>query len=115
MPLSCYCGDDDYAWIYHAPYDYKEMPKRARRTRCASCHELIEHGAVVTEFPRYRSPLSDVEENIYGAGDDVPLASMWHCERCADLWFSLHELGYRCIGPDENVLELVREYAAIKR
>ena len=115
MPLTCYCGDDDYEWYATYGGDYQEMRAFSRRRRCASCRELIDPGTLVLEFSRRCSPRSYIEERIYGDGPTVPLAPMWHCERCADLFFSLTELGYGCISPDENMTELVAEYAQIQR
>ena len=63
--------------------------------------------------PALRSPWRAAEEKIYGEfqGDNgVPLAPKYLCERCADLLFSLTELGY-CERPWEDQRELVREYA----
>lgn len=112
MPLTCSCGyDDDPAWYVWNPATYSEMPVGARRKRCASCGELIEAGSVVAEFTRSRCPRSDVEERLYGEGPTVPLAAQYLCETCADLFFSLFELGFECVMPDENMRELVREYA----
>jgi hypothetical protein len=39
---------------------------------------------------------------------------MFHCEVCADLFFSLRELGFECVAPDENMRELVLEYAEMQ-
>jgi len=48
-------------------------------------------------------------------GDDeaIVLASHWLCEECSDLWFSLYELGFQCVTPNENVRDLVRQYAEL--
>jgi hypothetical protein len=112
MPLSCDCGDcGDAEWWYEAPDDYQTMPFRRRRVPCASCGTLIETGATVIGFERSRPARSDVELRIYGEDSDaVRMTPLWHCERCADLWWSLTELGY-CVAPDQSMLELVREYA----
>lgn len=111
MPLTCSCPDYiDADWFWHEPEDYTILGTR-RRKRCQSCNELIDVGATCLEFPRTRDVLSDVEEKIFGAGAEaVPLASWWHCERCADLWFSLSELGF-CVDPGEDMRGLVKEYA----
>ena len=115
MPLSCFCDEpDDASYYYQRPDAYTMMPSRQRRVRCASCKTLIDSYALCTEFARYRHPRSDVELDIYGEGGEIWMASMWHCERCADLWFSLFELGFKCVAPDENVLDLVREYAELR-
>jgi hypothetical protein len=76
---------------------------------------VIEPGSVVAKFERSRDARSDVEINIYGEGDpySIWLADWYLCEECADLYFSLQELGYECVSPDESMKELVREYALI--
>ena len=60
-----------------------------------------------------RPPKNEVEARIYDEGDTeaISLASYWLCEECADLWFSLDELGFHCISPNENMREIVKEYA----
>ncbi|MBK5970462.1 MULTISPECIES: hypothetical protein [Thiorhodovibrio] len=112
MPLSCSCdyGDDVDFYVYH-PIDYSEMPALKRRKRCASCEALIDAGAIVAKFSRNRCPKNDIEEAIYGGGPTIPLADQFLCETCADLFFSLFELGFECVMPNENMRELVREYA----
>ena len=112
MPLTCSCDyGDDYDYYVQSPNDYSEMPIFKRRRRCASCGTLIDHGAIVAKFERTRCPQTDIEDAIYGAGPSIPLADQYLCETCADLYFSLSELGFECVMPDENMRELVREYA----
>ena len=111
MPLTCYCDDGEFDWYYRRPNDYSEMPERKRRTRCSSCGSLLNAKDTVTEFECYREPSSDVEYEIYD--DQVPLASKWLCETCSDLWFSLDDLGFKCVAPDEPIRDLVREYAEL--
>ena len=112
MPLSCSCSYDDAPWFYFHPEDYSVMPPRARRCRCSSCRELIDAGATVAAFERSRPTCSDVEDSIWG-GDDVPMATWFLCERCTDLYFSLYELGFQCVAPDDDMREMVQEYAAL--
>ena len=112
MSLSCSCDSDgDYAWFYSTPNDYTTLQTKRRR-RCKSCNELIAIGSICTKFEIHRPPQSEVEERIY-CGDDVPLAPMFHCEECADMFFNLNELGFKCISPDEDVRQLVKEYQAV--
>lgn len=115
MPLSCSCeysGDygDDFIW-HHLPNDYSMYDKKRGR-RCISCKSvIIRRGDLCAEFERERSVNTDIEEKIYG--DSVPLASVFLCEHCADIYFSLEELGFECIFPDENMNELLKEYHAL--
>lgn len=112
MGLSCSCDyDGDYDWYYTSPNDYSVMPYRSRRVRCASCKKFIEQGAVCTEFWCHRPGRSDYEMMRFGEDyDAIELASKWHCEECADIYFSLYELGFHCIAPDEDMFELAREH-----
>lgn len=112
MPLSCGCDDGDFDWYFDYPNDYTKFSLTGRRKRC-SCGEIIQHGATCVEFECYRNPLSDIEERIHG--DQVPMASEWLCERCGDLYFSFLELGYECVSPEENMLELSKDYAELNR
>lgn len=107
MPLSCSCDySGDAEWWWYRPDDYSTFPQR-RAARCRSCKALIRAGDICTIFLRERIPNGYLEERIYG--DEVPLAPWYHCETCADLYFSLDELGF-CVRPDEDMLELVKEY-----
>lgn len=92
MSVACDCDIGD-GWHYVGPPDYNTL-KTKRGRRCWSCKGLIKVGDVVAKFPRYRGPNSDIEERIYGDGDDVPMATWYACETCADLYFSVTELGY---------------------
>ena len=111
MALSCDCGDFDPSNFDHwweSPNDYTEMPERRVRVRCVSCRTLIDAGAVVIEFERFRHA-NEFEENKLGL-DEVPLASKWMCETCGDIFFSLSELGF-CMNVDEQSMqETLAEY-----
>jgi hypothetical protein len=75
---------------------------------------LIKPGDTTIQFVRWRGVASDIEARIYGDDGEVPLGPMFHCEVCADLFFSLIELGFECVAPDENMRELVQEYAEMQ-
>jgi len=111
MGLSCSCNEWDgegAAWI--PDDDYSIMPVRQKRCRCESCGNQINNWSIVLKFFRLRNPVSYVEENIYGEDGEVWLAPWYLCEECADLYFSLDELGY-CANPYDSMHELVMEYA----
>ena len=115
MGLSCSCPEADFDpgdKFWKDMKDYAPLvTKRAKR--CWSCKELIPVGTLCSEVTRRKVPKTEVEEKIYGEfeGDNgVPLASKYLCERCADLCFSLEELGY-CVEPYEDQRKLVEEYA----
>ena len=111
MPLSCSCSSEESDWYYEPPRDYRTYPVTARRKKCSSCGDCIKAMATCTEFKRYRFYKTDVENKIFGDDGEIWLASMWLCERCSDLYFSFAEVGYDCVGPWENMLELAQEYA----
>jgi len=116
MPLSCSCEEwEDADWYCWSPTNYSKMPKRRARVRCASCKKLIDAGTVVAVFSRSREARTEIECNIYGEGDpeSISLADGYLCEECADLFFSLDELGF-CVSPYENQRELVKEYADMR-
>jgi len=110
MPISCSCSDIEYdgdGWWYFNPNDYQPFPKKNKK-RCCSCKNHIANGHISTEFKRFRNPLNDVEERIYG--DEVPLASWWMCETCSDLYYSITEMGY-CVTIGGNLKEEVKDVA----
>jgi hypothetical protein len=116
MGLTCTCDGDYYepgAKVWYAPRDYKPLETKRSR-KCCSCGDRIAVGATSCEVPRVKVPGTDIECRIYGEEGEVPRASAYLCERCADLYFSLEELGY-CVPPYEDQRELVRDYADMHR
>lgn len=112
MPLACGYPDCDYEWYYVPPHDYSiALRTRSGRRKKCSCGAFINPGELCAEFDCSRDSRNDIEERIYG--DEVPLANKFLCERCADLYFSLQELGFNQVSPEENMVELVEEYAAV--
>ena len=112
MSLSCECGDwDGDEWWWHAD-DYSTLDTKRRR-RCISCKDMIAVGSIVAKFLRGRIPRNDIEERIHGE-EEVPIAPWFMCERCADIYFSLAELGY-CVSLHDDMRDLVKEYAETKQ
>lgn len=108
MGLSCSCGDyDGEGWFYYQPYDFTVLGGK-RRKRCISCEKLIDVGADVVTFERFRHPASELEERIWG--DDIPLANWYMCEECGGLFLSIVATGY-CIQLDkgENMRSLIAQ------
>lgn len=114
MPLTCKCDTEIVPGmtVWYAPTDYSTLPG-TRRKRCASCETLISPKDTVTAFNRCKIPSTDIEIRMYGEYGEIPRATQYHCEECADLWFSFRELGFKCINPDENVRNLTQEYAEL--
>lgn len=111
MGLTCSCDYDpepgDTVWMDVNDY----APLSTKRSRkCCSCKERIAVGDTCCEVTRVKMPESDIECRIYGEDGEIPRASAYMCERCADLFFSLSELGY-CEQPWEDQRELVADYA----
>ena len=109
MTLSCYCNDDGEWW--HVPADDFQTLATKRSRKCCSCSERIPVTSTVLRLDCYHAPNSEIEANIYG--DEVPMAPRWLCERCADLYLSLTELGF-CVNCGEDMRALVRDYAAMQ-
>lgn len=111
MGLTCSCDGD---WepgmvIWNETDDYVPLPTKRSRD-CCSCQEKLTPGDTCVRVYRFKVPDNDIEERIYGEESGPPRASKWMCERCADLMFSLTELGY-CAQPWEDQRELVADYA----
>ena len=113
MGLSCSCDLDynfepgDYCWDISV-MDYSILDA-SRRKRCWSCNDLIDIGATVIKFRRWKIPESGLECWIYGEDGEVPLAPKYHCEACADQFFNLDALGF-CGSATENQFDLLAEY-----
>lgn len=116
MSLSCSCGDwesEPGMVMWYIPADYEKY-RGKRRTRCDSCGCKIAPGDTCTIWARYKVPESEIEIRIYGEDGAIKRSPFLHCERCADLFFSLDELGY-CVDPRDDMRVLVKEYAEMKR
>ncbi|OFZ69078.1 MAG: hypothetical protein A2V79_11700 [Betaproteobacteria bacterium RBG_16_56_24] len=102
MSLTCECGyDGDYSWYYITPDNYTTL-KTKRRRRCSSCEKLIEISAVTLEFECWKEDAN---------GNETPRASLFMCEECGDIHYSLMGLGF-CVYPLDNMHELLAEYVA---
>ena len=99
MSLSCSCDyDDDVAYWIRKPKDYT---KSNNECNCASCNKQIIKDAICIEFVCWANDEGD-------HGEDLP--SLFLCEECSDIYFNLDELGFECIGPQEDMRELLEEY-----
>jgi hypothetical protein len=112
MGLTCSCDFewDGDGWCFTGETTQTTLGgKRAKK--CISCGERIPVGAAALAHGRMRGPRDEIEERI--RGEEVPIASQHHCERCGDLHDSLVELGY-CVNPSDDMRSLVMEYAETK-
>jgi len=126
MSLSCSCDYDyDYDfeagdWMYYYEDSDELIPlDTTRRKRCCSCGELINIGATCSKYPRRRYPHNDIESRINFSGDvedalcDEPCISMaahYQCEKCAEIFMNLMDIGYNCLSPNEDMRESLKEY-----
>lgn len=114
MSLSCSCPDfDGDGWWYETPEEYAPLAtKRARK--CCSCKSRIEVGDLSMKFIRFCNPCDDsVSYRIHGY--EMQLASWFMCEGCADQYLNLTELGFCITLGADNMMDLIREYAAMNR
>ena len=95
--------------IWNKTNDYVPLLTKHSRN-CCSCQAKLYPGDTCVEITRFKVCEHEIEERIYGEESGPPRASKWMCERCADLMFSLTDLGY-CAAPWEDQRELVAEYA----
>ncbi len=99
MGLSCSCTDDS-GW-YHIPPDDFSTLKTKTRKRCKSCKRLINIGDCCGEF----------ETLTYDEyGDEKSTPTLYFCEECTGLYFSLEDLGF-CLEIGGSMRDLVQEYA----
>lgn len=111
MSLSCDCDTDfdtDYDWYYQRNTEFTPFNLKRRR-RCYSCHTLIEIGADCLTFTRHRSPITEIEEKIYGDDFGAPLADWYYCEHCGELYIMLTDLGF-CMDLEDNMNRLLLDY-----
>ena len=113
MSISCSCdyGDSDFAW-YWEKADVKKPLSTKRSRKCCCCKTKIKVGDDAQELYRHRGPANDVEEDIYG--DEVPLASWYMCDDCADLSDALDKRNV-CYDINEPMEIQAREYNEIAR
>ena len=111
MSLSCYCDfDTEPGLVYwYPPGDYFAYSK-PRATACKCCGKRIESGDLVVSVSRYKVPEYEVELSIYGDDGEIPRAPHYFCKTCADLYFSLYDIGFECVDI-YNIRDEVRDYA----
>ena len=120
MPITCNyldASDVDVPGPFYnmdEEVDYKTAPVLRRRKRCASCDIKINPGSTCTSHSRFTFPRSEVEARIVGGGYEdweveIPLASVWLCEKCSDLYFSFLEKGF-AVFPHEDMNLMLDDY-----
>lgn len=113
MSLHCataYGGDDfDWYWAWSPDDDPKPLAT-VRSRKCCSCKVRLKPGDQAAAIERWRNPVTDIEERI--AGDEVPLATWYLCEKCFDLSLSLDELGYCFDLGNQSLADQIKEYKA---
>jgi hypothetical protein len=123
MSLSCSC--DWEAEPGSICYDYDgssqdfEPLKTSKRKRCCSCKKLIDIGSLCIIHPRYRYPHNEIEARITGCDWDlneeptIKISDHYQCEKCAEIWLNLTDLGYECLWPGEDMKKSLKEYHEI--
>jgi len=109
MSLSCSCDFDpsDYDSYYYFPNDFSTF-KHSRRKRCVSCKKLIDIGATVIEFEKYRHPHDDIEERC--KGDEIYMSSFYMCEGCGEIFLNLNATGLCMDVCNDSMQECLKEY-----
>jgi hypothetical protein len=113
MSLSCGCDGslEDFAWMHYGPSELKALGEHGeykRRKRCASCGALIGLDEECIRFDRVRAPRGEYEENRFG--EEVHISPVFQCEKCAQFFIPLWELGFHCMSPDTPVREYLENY-----
>ena len=117
MSLSCSCDFDDDGeadWYWWPPNEYSEYKmKRKARCCCECCNNMIAYGAITGTVRRTRSGTEWEDDRGIAYMDDPEsksLANAYMCERCTDLYFSFVELGFDCVSPYEDMIQLAKDY-----
>lgn len=118
MGLSCGCDyEPEPGDCYIQNVEDYAVLKTKRARRCCSCGSAINPGELAARANRVKVPESEIECKIFGEDGEIPIPPHWMCEKCADIFFSLEELGF-CINPYDDMHELladyVNDYAPIK-
>ena len=87
--LSCDCSGD-YDYYVEQLGDFSPLGT-VRSRRCSSCNKKIKVGETALCFSSHRSPRCEYEENRFG--DEVPLANLFFCESCGEIWLNLNATG----------------------
>ena len=113
MGLMCGCDFDiePGMTIWDEPNNYAPLSTKRMRP-CCSCGQPIKVGDLACEVTRWKASDCDYEVSRFGEEYGPPRASKYLCEKCADIYWSLDELGF-CVQPWENQLELAKEYAEV--
>ena len=127
MTLSCSCEYDwepeigDWIYRFENIVDFEPL-QTSKRKRCCSCNELINIGDLCLKYSRSRYPYNEVESRITtgvcledSLADEAPIviADHYHCERCAEIWLNLTDIGYECLAPNDNMAKALKEYHEI--
>ena len=110
MGLTCSCNEwEGEGWFWICDEKFTTL-KTKKRKRCSSCKSLIDIDTECIEFDRYRGPVSDVEERIYGEDGQIKIAPWYMCEKCGEQYLNLSAAGF-CINlGEDNMLDLLKEY-----
>jgi hypothetical protein len=110
MPLSCSCDFDAEPGqkVTYGGSDFEPLETKKRK-RCKSCKELIDIGSFCVRFDVYKIPEYEVEINIYGEDGEMPMADIYFCETCGEIYHNLESVGF-CVLPWDDMREMLRDY-----
>lgn len=109
MSLSCSCSKwDGEGEVYVSDDDLTILDNGKYRKKCQSCEVKIKQGEQVLEFKRGRGIETDIEERIYGQ-EMKPLAPVYHCAKCGEIYLNLASLGY-CQDYKDNMPKALEQY-----
>ena len=115
MSLSCSCNYESEPGdkFHYVPDDYSTL-NTTKRKRCSSegCNKLINIGDICAKFKNYKYPETEIEYKIYGEDGWIPMADKYLCEECADIYFSLIDLGFCAVFYQDDMREMLDEYVA---
>lgn len=125
MSLSCECdwdfgyepepGQWQFDYYTGTELDFK-LFKHWRAKRCISCDNLIYMDNICLEFARVRQPYTEVEARFHGIDWEelmdptIKMASVYHCEKCGEIYLNLDSVGFKCIDPGESMQKLLEQY-----
>ena len=109
MGLSCDCGDFDGEFFWRTQNQEGLTLQTKRRQRCRSCGKLIDIGAEVVRFDRFRYAITDVEAEIRGEDEEIEIASWYMCFECGGFYVQLADLGF-CLYIGDNMAKEMEDY-----
>lgn len=111
MSISCSCDLEptDGSWWFYGYNTIKPLPNK-RSCRCDSCKSMIRPGDNCIIEPRYRFPISEIEERIHG--DEVSIRPLRYCEECSDIYLLISSMD-ACCNWDKDLWNQLQKHIEI--